>query len=241
MINLSTATLKITEEEWENWAEINNLTGLAVQLCQFCLTRKPAKLLALIASEILFAFLISVFFVPISLIVMRSLDLLPRNPQAIQSLFLIFGGIVFSSLVLFNTFLWRYQRRFKSLARLLLEIEKYNQTIDSIALLSSLENVQASIAQDSVTSLSLQKQEDLVKVLQTTRQSLIDGLKIERILRQHQQTIIQGCELIANLETTCATLSTVEIRDRASEYSQIINDALSINLAVQREMNRLIR
>lgn len=240
-MNSPVETLKIAEEEWETHTEINNLTGLAVQLCQFRLTRNFQKLLGLVASELLLILVGLVFFVPISLMILRSMDLLPRHPQGIQFIWFVFGGILISGVFLFNVFLWRYQRRFKSLARLLLEIEKYNQTLDAIALLDSLNHAQVNITQNSESRLSLQKRDEIVKVLQTTRQSLIDGLKIERILRQHQQTLTDGYKLIANLETTCSALSTVEVRDRASEYSQIINDALSINLAIQREMSRLIR
>lgn len=233
--------LKITEEEWENYTEISGLAGLAVQFCQFRLTRKLHKLLALIISELLLILLVLVFLVPIGLMVLRSLNLLPRDPQGIQFVLLTFGGIIICGVFLFNVFLWRYQRRFKSLARLLLEIEKYNQTLDSISLLNHLENAQSSLGHNSGLRLNLQKQDEILKVLQTTRQSLMDGLKIERILRQHQQILTEGYELIANLETACSMLSAVEMRDRASEYSQIINDALSINLAIQKEMSRLIR
>ncbi|MFP4297223.1 MAG: hypothetical protein ACLFT0_05145 [Spirulinaceae cyanobacterium] len=240
MINSPVTTLKITEEEWENCTELNGLTGLAVQLGQFYLTRNFKKLLGLIASEFLFLLLGLVFFVPISLMILRSMDLLPRHPQGIQFVLFIFAGIIVGSVFVFNVFLWRYQRRFKSLARLLLEIEKYNCTLDAIAVLDSLNHTQFKV-NHSKLDLSLHKRDEILKVLQTTRQSLIDGLKIERILRQNQQILTEGYELIANLEAACLTLTAVEVRDRASEYSQIINDALSINLAIQREMSRLIR
>jgi len=191
-------------------------------------------------SEFLLTLLVLVFFVPLSLLVLRSMDLLPRNPQGIQSVLGIFGIVIVSSVGLFNVFLYRYQRRFKALARLLLEIEKYNRTLDAIALLDRLDSMQSHQTPESAPRLSLQKRSEIMTALQTTRQSLIDGLKIERILRQHQQTLTDGYKLIANLETAYSTLSTLEVRDRASEYSQVINDALSINLAVQREVNRLI-
>ncbi len=191
-------------------------------------------------SEFLLTLLVLVFFVPLSLLVLRSMDLLPSSPQGIQSVLGIFGIVIVSSVGLFNVFLYRYQRRFKALARLLLEIEKYNRTLDAIALLDHLDSMQSHQTPESAPRLSLQKRSEIMTALQTTRQSLIDGLKIERILRQHQQTLTDGYKLIANLETACSTLSTLELRDRASEYSQVINDALSINLAVQREVNRLI-
>jgi len=94
-------------------------------------------------SEFLLTLLVLVFFVPLSLLVLRSMDLLPRNPQGIQSVLGIFGIVIVSSVGLFNVFLYRYQRRFKALARLLLEIEKYNRTLDAIALLDHLDSMQS--------------------------------------------------------------------------------------------------
>jgi hypothetical protein len=230
---VSLENLQISAEALETYTEMDVATTLSVQWYQFRVTRNFQKLLSLLFTECLFVLFILIFLVPVSLMILRAMGTLPNDPRGIQLLFFFFASLTALGLGVINFFLGRNQRKIKPLAMLLLEIEKYNRIVQSLTILNSLD------ATRGQSNSPLQKHADVLEILQTTRQSLVDALQVERILRCHHQLLAEGYELMANLDTAFATLTAVEIRDRASEYGQVLNEALSIGLTVHREVRKL--
>lgn len=67
----------------------------------------------------------------------------------------------------------------------------------------------------------------------------MNALLTEKVLRKHQKFITRRQELFTNIETNLAILQTLQIDGQATEYGQLLNQALQIGLSVRREIEQL--
>jgi hypothetical protein len=193
--------------------------------------RSLQKLVSFIFIE-MFAFgLISIFCFPIGLIIGRGLGLLTGDFSNTVSFLLIMLTISLLLFAIWNTYMWQQGRRLKTLAHLLDEVDKHNQIIQAVHIIDELGTISSS-------TVHLIDREEVLRALSATRESLINALMTERILRKHQHFIARRQELFSNIETHLAMLQTLQVNGQASEYGRLLNEALQIGLSIRREMNQ---
>jgi hypothetical protein len=125
-------------------------------------------------------------------------------------------------------------RSFKTLMRLLDEIDRFNELIRAVDVIDRLDDV-------TPDSGHFENRLEILNALNVTRDSLISGLMTEKILRENRGLLSRRQDLLTHIETNLSTLSVMEVSDEASDYSRILNEALQIGTIVQREMIRVSR
>ncbi|BAY19656.1 hypothetical protein NIES21_55210 [Anabaenopsis circularis NIES-21] len=154
-------------------------------------------------------------------------------PSWILLLIVCFAGSATIQMIFY--LLWRNIRKIlkenmtNSLEILLEDVDRYNAVIKAIDINDQIEAA-------GNPEVSIQKREKVIAALQLTRADLVRALKTERILRENQNFIISNTELFAN---NLATLTTMQVTEKATEHGKLLNEALQIALDVQYEMKRL--
>ncbi|BBD61698.1 hypothetical protein NIES2109_45310 [Nostoc sp. HK-01] len=154
-------------------------------------------------------------------------------PSWILLLIVCFAGSATIQIIFY--LLWRNIRKIlkenmtNSLEILLEDVDRYNAVIKAIDINDQIEAA-------GNPEVSIQKREKVIAALQLTRADLVRALKTERILRENQNFIISNTELFAN---NLATLTTMQVTEKATEHGKLLNEALQIALDVQYEMKRL--
>lgn len=217
-------------------SQLERLTGLEIsdvfmgRVCRPSVFRSPRRLLAFLVTEALTLAVILIFCLPLGLVVGRGLNLLSGE------LSLRFLGLTLGiSLLIFgvwNLDMWRRALKLKALAHLLDQVDRFNDMIQAVQIMDEL----AAVGNDQLVDRA-----DLLQALNATRESLINGLMTERILRRHQPFMAQRQMLFAHIETSLATLQHLQINSQATEYGQLLNEALQIGLSVRRAVEHLDR
>jgi hypothetical protein len=228
--------LQITEQDLER------VTGKEISLLfigsayRVSILQNKKCLVPFLLSEVITLFLISIFSLPISILIFQSLGKSIDNRQD-QVIFAIF---VFSFiLILFagwNLFAWTKAKKMACLSHLLDEVDKYNQVIVAVDICDRLKSVgNQPINRDP----RLDHREDTLQALELTRDSLICGLTTEKILREHRNFLSSQRQLFDNIEQNLIALESLEVQNQADQYSSMLSDALVIGMNVQREMLNL--
>lgn len=228
--------LQITEQDLERITgkEISLLSiGSAYRITRF---KNPRYLVPFLLSEAITLFLISIFSLPISILIFQYLGRPIDNRQA-QVEFAIF---VFTlTLILFtfwNLLAWTRSKKMACLSHLLDEVDKYNQVIAAIDICDRLKSASN---QPVNRDQHLEHREDILQALELTRDSLICGLTTEKILREHCNFVSSHRQLFDNIEQNLIALESLEVKNQADQYSSMLNDALVIGMNVQKEMLNL--
>ena len=224
--------LQITEQDLERITgkEISLLSiGSAYRITRF---KNPRYLVPFLLSEAITLFLISIFSLPISILIFQYLGR-PIDNRQDQVGFAVF---VFSlTLILFigwHLLAWTRSKKMACLSHLLDEVDKYNQVLVAVDICDRLKSV-------GNQSSDLNHREDILQALELTRDSLICGLTTEKILREHQVFFSGDHHLFDNIEQNLIALQSLEIQNQANQYSSLLRDALIIGMHVQREMLNL--
>ena len=227
--------LKIAADEIEDLVDLTPGNILAIDAYRAFILRKPKQVLSVLLTE-LFAFgLLLIFVMPVSLIVLRNSGNLPEDATGVTLLLTMILGLCLLGMLIWNVYLWKQAKQMKTLARLLDEVDKYNGVIQAITLIDELESV-GNLATE-VNYLSSRK--EVVEALQVIKESLINALRVERIIRKHEGFVERRYELLANFENNLNTLMSFDVSDRASEYGRLLNESLQIGMSVHKEMRRL--
>jgi len=154
-------------------------------------------------------------------------------PSWILLLILCFvgGGVVQ------GIFYWIWQNVLKtlkanmtySLEILLEDVDRYNSIIKAIDINDQIEAA-------GNPEVAINEREKVIAALKLTRADLVRALKTERILRENQNFILGNTELFAN---NLATLTAMQVTEKATEHGKLLNEALQIALDVQYEMKKL--
>ncbi len=123
---------------------------------------------------------------------------------------------------------WRVQTTPKALASLLDEVDRYHGMLKAIDISDRLEA--------AGNPIRLSDRQAVLSALQLTRTDLVQALKLERILRENQDFIATNSEFFAN---NLMALQALKVSDRASEYSQFLDEALQIGMNIQQKMKAL--
>jgi len=199
--------------------------------------RHPKRCLSLLLTEVYAFGMIVVFCLPISLLVARSRGQTFGNDNHTAYFLWIVLGLSVGVILLWNLYMGLKGKELKPLGRLLDEIDHHNEVVDAVILMGEL-----GAARNTALLLSAptpKASKDVLDALRATRESLVCALVTEKILRRNKRLLVRRQELFENIETNLATLQALQIEHEASEYGQLLNDALQIGLNVHREIHRL--
>lgn len=145
-------------------------------------------------------------------------------------LFLIAGHLLFALGLVAEDFykIWLSYRH-PHWVNLLDDVERYNAIIKAIDINDSIEAA-------GNTKVRISHREKVIEALKLIREDLVRALKTERILREHHKFLESNSDLFA---TNFKALTSLQISDRASDQSRLLNEALQIAVGVQEEMKQL--
>lgn len=225
------STLVITPHELERICglEVNELFigGMISGVLRSSVLNRPMQLLSLLLVEVSTSGLLLIFSLPISFAMTRNIDL--HQASGAQYFLGMTLGLSIGMLILWNALMILRARKFRLLMGLLDEIDRFNALISAVQMLNRLDRLKPE-------SGYFENHPEIVNALNITRDSLISGMMTEKILRENRNLLSRCQDLLNHIETNLSALSVLAIRDEASDYSRILNEALQIGTIVQREM-----
>lgn len=202
--------------------ELRRLTGVAPDnVFRASIFQNSKKRLKFLSNEILIWFTISTIIIGLIYTFIVVFNIGSPNQIAIALIILV------PSVVAVGRWLWRKKTCPKSLKNLLDDIDKYHAVIEAIDSNDLLDAVTA--------ELNLNNRSLLIEALQLTREDLVKALKAERSSRSNNSSIA-NTELFTN---NLQELTAMQASNQASEYGQILNEVLQINISIQQEMRKL--
>jgi hypothetical protein len=129
-----------------------------------------------------------------------------------------------------NLYMWRRRKRIKTLLRLLDEVDQFNRIIQSVNVVQEL-----SVARGDMGS----PDGEVMRVLQLTRQSLLAGLQVDRLLRAYQDSHPIQRSLVQEIETNLADLQELRTHRELDDYGQLLHQACQIGTSVYQELQEL--
>jgi hypothetical protein len=115
--------------------------------------------------------------------------------------------------------------RHATLIGLLKEVKNYNQIIQHIRVLDQLKAVGHSV--------HLEDRSRIVQALRLTRRDLVRALNTERIFRENPEFNP------AHFEMDLSSLEALQVDEKTSEYSELLETALKVSVRLQEEMRKL--
>jgi hypothetical protein len=119
--------------------------------------------------------------------------------------------------------------KFKSVRRLVKEVDRYNAVIRAVDINDQLEEA-------GNPGVGLSDRQKVIQALSVMKTDLERALKTERILRENKTFIAKHPQLFT---TNLMALSALQLSDRASEYGRVLDQALQVAVGVQEEMRKL--
>ncbi|MBD2095138.1 hypothetical protein H6F90_08215 [Trichocoleus sp. FACHB-591] len=194
--------------------------------------RDSKKLFFFCLTEVSVFVLILVFTLPVGFVLTQNSTQVGGEVQQALQFFAINLSIAFILMLGWNFYLWSKQKSLVPLAKLLDEVDKYNEVIKAVEIIDKL----AAIGH---LPANLINRDEVLEALRVTRESLVCALMTEKILRQHKSFIARRQELFVNIENNLLTLRTLEVNSQASEYGRLLNEALEIGMSVYKEVKKL--
>lgn len=227
----------------QNWkirdSEVEELSGKTLSdLSMVNLYRFPGagcsgkQFLSIMLNQILIFGLTLIISLPLTLVLTTHTSYTPDDPRLISLFLKIVVAISLGITVCWNIYMWCKTKPLTELAKLLAEVNKYNEVIEAVEIIDRLATV-------GNLEVNLINRDDVIKALQVTRESLICALQTERILRENQDFIVRRYELFASIENNLTALMDFDVKNQATEYGKLLNEALEIGMTVQREVRKL--
>ena len=223
--------LIIPEKELEDLSGIALSDGFAADFYRPAALRDTKKLFSLLLNELLIFCVTLVVSLPVALLANQH-QVGFSDAEIFVRVLQITLGLSLAITFAWNVYKWVKAKPLQTLAGLLDEVEKYHEVIkalDIIDRLTAAGNLQANLINRG----------DAIEALKITRESLVCALKTERILRENNKFIGRRYELFANIESNLAALMALDVSDRATEYGQLLNEALEIGMSVHKEVRKL--
>ncbi len=224
--------LKITELEVEQLSSKSFSDISMVNLYQLPLGFSRRQLLSIMLNQIIVFGLTLIISLPLTLVMITKTSYASDDPRLINLFIKIVFGISLGITLCWNIYMWWKTKPLKELAKLQNEVNKYNQVIIAVEIMDRLAAV-------GNLELNLINRNDVVKALEVTRESLISALQTERILRENQDFIMRRYELFASMENNLSALMNFDVKNQATEYGKLLNEALEIGMSVQKEVRKL--
>lgn len=221
--------LRITASQLEKVTGLDISDAFMGRIYRPSLFRSAHRLVPFLVTETFTLGLVIIFCLPLGLVIGRGLGLLTgSNTLPFVLALLVLALLLFAG---WNLYMWSQTKPLKTLAHLLDEVDKHNEIIAAVDLIDQL----AAVGHAPVQVLD---RDEVLKALTATRESLLSALLTEKILRQHQRLIARRQELFTSIEINLATLQTLQVNNQATEYGQLLNEALQIGLSIRRELER---
>lgn len=227
------AELPITPAELEQDAGLDLSAGLATTVYRGLFWRNPQQMRSLLFIEIFSLGLILILIMPVGfLAVKRSGNLLSHGAD-IANFFLLFlvGSVLI--LTLGNIWLVNQAKRWKSVAKLLRQVDQYNHVVKSLAMLNQLSQTERNYPGNNSS-----KVEKVLRALRVTKTSLLQAIKIE-IICTKQGIMARPDELMVALENNLTSLVTGELDPPTDPYGYLLDEALQIAISVEQQMRDL--
>ncbi|MEJ1931086.1 hypothetical protein WDZ92_12575 [Nostoc sp. NIES-2111] len=173
--------------------------------------------------EISLVFVLSIIIVGL----IYALIILPTIGSAIQLGIILF--IIVAVVLLLGRSLAQRAKTSKTLTKLLDAVDQYHALIVAV-------DVNDQLAVSGNLDDSLDYRDQVITALQLLREDLVQALKTERLLRDNKKLLASQQELFVNHLTN---IQAIKENTQASEYGQIINQALQIGLDVQAQLRKL--
>jgi hypothetical protein len=173
--------------------------------------------------EISLIFVLSIIIVGL----IYALIILPTIGSAIQLGIILF--IIVAVVLLLGRSLAQRAKTSKTLTKLLDAVDQYHTLIVAV-------DVNDQLAVSGNLDHSLDYRDQVITALQLLREDLVQALKTERLLRDNKKLLANQQELFVNHLTN---IQAIQENTQASEYGQIINQALQIGLDVQAQLGKL--
>ncbi len=227
--------LEITQRQIENLSGFDVdevfIGGVFGGVYRPSIFQNPKRLAFFCLTEIFVLILTFIFTIPIGLLAIRNLqDGINELPIAFRFLQVTIG-ITLILVIAWNIYMWVKVKNIRILAHLLDEVDKYNEVIRAIDILDKLEAVEMQI--------NLTNRSEVIRALNLARDSLICGLMTEKILRDHRVLLARRYDLFINIENNLITLRTLDVKNQANEYGQLLNNAIQIGMNVHEEVQKL--
>ncbi|NJN87045.1 MAG: hypothetical protein HC881_13075 [Leptolyngbyaceae cyanobacterium SL_7_1] len=227
-------TLKITPDEVDDYAELTVVDQSTIALYRAIAFKKLHHVGTFLLVQLFTLGIIIIFVVPPVLISLRKSSNLSNETSAVLPIVLSIFAFSLLIFVGWNAYLLSQIRRIKPTVKLLREVERFNQVIQSIELLDRLESVQG-----EGRSSELENRQQVLQVLQLTRDNLANALRADKIWRLHKNVVEQRYTIINDFEENLAELMVFNGDAPVGEYRHLLNDAMQINLSVHQEMRKL--
>ncbi|WP_088892707.1 hypothetical protein [Leptolyngbya ohadii] len=228
--------LKITARELEHITGLDISNTFMGRVYRPSVFRKPQQMLSFVVTELLTFGLMLVFCLPLSLVLARSFGNLNPATGTIVLFLQVALAVSVGFFLLWNTYMVLQSRKLRILGQLLEEVDKHNEILDAVDVIDQLGAVKPMRKQGT----SLIDRPAVIEALTATRESLICALMTEKILRKHQRLIARRYELFTQIETNLVTLQTIQMTQQATEYAQVLNEALAIGKTVRQELNQFL-
>lgn len=223
--------LKLNQEKLDELMDLDIFTSILIDFHRAFSFKKQQQILSVIITEISLFILILVCIFPLTLIALKNANHLPINHDRTNYILLVLLIFSLTCLGLINFYIYQRAKVLKSLARLMEEIDKYNEVIHTIAIMTCL---------GSASGVKhIQNGEEVLQLLQTTKESLISAVNVEKVIRKHQGFLTNRQGLLTSLENNLTILMAFDPGSTAQEYQQLLNETLQIGLTVHREVGRL--
>jgi hypothetical protein len=216
--------------------EIEHLTELEVgevfvaRTYRASALKRPMPLLNFCAKQLLAAGLVwMVGMIPVARWIESNQGAIDENQQAFVA---INSSIDLTVVTGWNLYMWRRRKRIKILLRLLDEVDQFNRIIQSVNVVREL-----SVARGDVGS----PDGEVLRILQLTRQSLLAGLQVDRLLRAYQNSHHIQRSLVQEIETNLADLQELRTHRELDDYGQLLHQACQIGTSVYIELQELSR
>jgi hypothetical protein len=134
---------------------------------------------------------------------------------------LILGGV--------NGWIFYRGKGFQRLLKLVAQIDRYNQIVNSIATLEKVADLTNNYSESSQT-------DNTIDILNRTRQNLLTALEVDLYLRQHPQ----ANDLTIAITNNLIDLQNLAQQPQLAEYSTLLTQAWEIGMSVYRETNNSV-
>jgi hypothetical protein len=214
--------------------EIEHLTELEVgevfvsRTYRTSALKRPVPLLNFCAKQLLAVGLVwMVGMIPVGRWMEGNYGPIDENQQAFVA---INSSIDLTVITGWNLYMWQRRKRVKTLLRLLDEVDQFNRIIQSVNVVKEL-----AVARGDVGS----PDSEVMRVLQLTRQSLLAGLQVDRLLRAYQDSHPIQRSLVQEIETNLADLQELRTHQELDDYGQLLHQACQIGTSVYKELQSL--
>lgn len=225
---LQTLTLTPDDIEAQTGLTVNSFCvgGLLGGVYRLSARRPPQYWLQIWGTEFITLALMTMLSIPIGLATLRD-----QAPVQTSRFVWITGTVTTVIFAGWHLYQWHRAQTLQVLMRLLDDIDQYNQLVETVAVLDHLSQASHTVSPPG--------QQSVLKALSTSRASLVTGLQLEALMRRHRRLLSRSQTLWLDLEQALTTLQSIEIKEQAQEYQNIINQALWISMSVQTTVQKL--